>query len=350
MSELSFPTGTFSAEVFCGMISSQPTLRRTPIIRINWMQKDSWPLYHQYLVLGISHQGRSYDIRIETLGKVDRSRLVVQALGLNAIGPGPMGNAKFQVQITDSTPGFTSENDPPANLLASMATVDDSMFRHLEQQAEHYEKWCFTSVAPPDFSEVETRESPTLGHVCRLLLSVVNHAPNYTIESQNCYFLCHMMVLGLMQLCAPLPRLTWTLHTLYRPPGVEKRIPWHLRMRKSALRVFGPSSCVLYVDGTPADHLRAIVVDTWGLCGVSIFYQAVNLHYLLACLGVLGFVPVIIYGALRSRKALWVACTVSLVVLLIACIASRQIADRRWWNTLDRLRDIEDLVLKDVGK
>ncbi|KAF8610300.1 hypothetical protein BDV93DRAFT_601334 [Ceratobasidium sp. AG-I] len=349
MAKQSFPTGIFSAEVFCSMISSQPVLQRTPIIRVNWMQKDSWPLYHQYLVLGIIHHGRPYDIRIETLGKVDRSRMVVQALGLNAIGPGPMGNAKFQVQVSDSILGFTSENDPPANLIASMATVDDPTFHHLEQQGDHFEKWCFTSVAPPDFSETESRESPTLGHICQLLLSIVNRAQNYLIESQNCYFLCHMMILGLVELCAPLPRLTWTLHALYQPAGVGDKIPWHLKMRKPASRAFRPTSCILYVDGRPVDHLRAIVVDGWGLCGVSILYQGSNLSSLLVSLGIVGFVPVIVYGALRSRKALWVACTVSLVLFLIACVALRRVADMRWWRTLDQLKDTESLVLKDVG-
>lgn len=228
------------------------------------MQKDSFPVYHQCLVLDMTCHGHSSDIRIETLGKVDQSCMVVQALGLSAADPGPIGNAKFQVHASVSILVFASETDPSANLIASIAAVDDPTFRHLEQQGHHFQKWCFTSVVPPDFSEPDSRESPLLRHVCRILLPIVNRTKNYIIEAQNCYFLCHMMVLGLVELCAPLRRLTWTLYALYRPAGIEEKIPWYLKMCKPALRILRPASCVLYVKSRPADPLCAILTDGWG--------------------------------------------------------------------------------------
>ncbi|KAG8681706.1 hypothetical protein FRC08_015469, partial [Ceratobasidium sp. 394] len=103
MCDSSFPTGTFSAEVFCGIILGRSSFQNAPITRLDWLQKDSWPLYHQYLLVETTHNGRLYELRIETLGKIDRSRMVVQALGLNGLRAGALGSAKFQVQVWELT-------------------------------------------------------------------------------------------------------------------------------------------------------------------------------------------------------------------------------------------------------
>jgi hypothetical protein len=354
MSDLSFPTGTFSAEVFCGLVLGRPSIRRVPITRLDWLQKDSWPLYHQYLLAEITYNDCLYEHRIETLGKIDRSRMVVQALGLNALRPGALGNAKFQVQVWEVSSSELDDNvpehDPPANLIMSMANVDGLTFREFESRSADSDEWYFTSVLPPGLSEVDSREVPSLGHLCQVLSSILQRAPDYTIEAQNCYFLCHTIILGLSGLCAFLSRLTWTLHALYRPPDLEKKLPWYRRVRGPATRFFSTSSSILYVDGTPNDHLRAIVIDGWGLCAISSFYQGIGLPTLMILWGAFALVPLIVCGAVWSRRTFWVACTATLAALVVICIVAQFLADRRWSHTLDRLSEIKNLVLGDIGK
>ncbi|KAG9125152.1 hypothetical protein FRC07_008772 [Ceratobasidium sp. 392] len=321
MTDWSFPTGTFSAEVFCGLVLGRRSFQDAQITRLDWLQKDSWPLYHQYLLAEATHNGRIYELRIETLGKVDRSRMVVQALGLSGLRAGSLGTAKFQVQVLEITGDSQSadfiDHDPPANLITSMGGVDDPLFRNFETFAADSDDWYFTAVLPPDLSQVEARDPPTVGHLCRVLSSILNRAPDYTIEAQNCYFLCHMVMLGLSELCAPLPRLTWTLYALYRPVDLDTKVPWHRRVRGPTARLLTlATSSILYVDGLPSDHLRAIIIDGWGLGGVSSFYQGIQIHNHVIMWAIIAFVPPIICGAIWGRKRLWVGCMVPLAVVI----------------------------------
>ncbi|KAG8752642.1 hypothetical protein FRC12_011853 [Ceratobasidium sp. 428] len=231
-----------------------------------------------------------------------------------------------------------------------MGSVDDPLFRNFEAfVAADSDDWYFTSVVPPNLSKVDVRDLPTLGHLCRVLSSVLNRAPNYTIEAHNCYFLCHMIMLGLLELCAPLPRLTWTIHALHRPVDLDAKVPWHRRLRGRTSRFFRSDSAIIYVRGSPSDHLRAIVIDGWGLGGVSSFYQGIQIHVYIIILSMFALVPPIICGALWRRKKLWVRCTIALAVVVVICILGRVLADRRWLHTLIQLGEVENLIMRDIG-
>ncbi|KAG8684855.1 hypothetical protein FRC09_015101, partial [Ceratobasidium sp. 395] len=306
-----------------------------------------------YLIVETTHNNRLYELKIETLGKVDRSRLVIQALGLTGLRAGALGDAKFQVEVVEVTGGSSAadfvDHEFPANLITSMGGVDDPLFRSFETfAAADSDDWYFTSVVPPNLSKVDIRDSPTLGHLCRVLSSVLNRAPNYTIEAHNCYFLCHMVMLGLLELCAPLPRLTWTLHALHRPVDLDTKIPWHRRMRGRTSRFFRDDSAIIYVRGSPSDHLRAIIIDGWGLGGVSSFYQGIQIHVYIIILSIFALVPPIVCGAIWKRKKLWIWCTIALAVVVAVCILGRLLADRRWLRTLIQLGEVENLIMRDI--
>ncbi|KAG8739048.1 hypothetical protein FRC10_006243, partial [Ceratobasidium sp. 414] len=135
MHDLEFPTGTFPAQLFCSIIQARPNLQRASITRIDWFEKNKWPLYHQFLLVEIAYNNRLYAARIETLGKTDRSRVALQTLALNTLSPvGFLGNGKFQVQVWELPSDFSIDSFikyNPANLIASMAKVDDPFFNEL---------------------------------------------------------------------------------------------------------------------------------------------------------------------------------------------------------------------------
>ncbi|KAG8727217.1 hypothetical protein FRC10_006309, partial [Ceratobasidium sp. 414] len=157
MHDLEFPTGTFPAQLFCGIILSQPNLQRASITRLDWLEKNKWPLYHQFLLVEIAHNNRRYTARIETLGKFDRSRAALQTLALNTLGTTRfLGNGKFQVQVQELSPDSSTDKLielNSANLIASMASVDDPLFNKLADKSLNPKTWYFTSVVPPDTSE-----------------------------------------------------------------------------------------------------------------------------------------------------------------------------------------------------
>ncbi|KAG9078091.1 hypothetical protein FS749_009950, partial [Ceratobasidium sp. UAMH 11750] len=134
-----FPTGTFPAQLFCGIIQARPKLQRASITRLDWLEKNKWPLYHQFLLIEIAYNDRLYAARIETLGKIDPTRMALQTLVLSTLGNiGFLGNSKFQVQVWELPPDFSINsfiNFNSVNLIASMAGVDDSLFNELADKS-----------------------------------------------------------------------------------------------------------------------------------------------------------------------------------------------------------------------
>ncbi|KAG9074329.1 hypothetical protein FS749_014125, partial [Ceratobasidium sp. UAMH 11750] len=53
-----FPTGTFPAQLFCGIVQARPKLQRASITRLDWLEKNKWPLYHQFLLIEIAYNDR----------------------------------------------------------------------------------------------------------------------------------------------------------------------------------------------------------------------------------------------------------------------------------------------------
>ncbi|KAG8752640.1 hypothetical protein FRC12_011851 [Ceratobasidium sp. 428] len=265
MSSSTFPTGTFSAQLFCNTILGRPNLQNASITRIDWLEMNKWPLYHQYLLVEISHENRTYMLRIETLGLTDRRHgSAVRALALNVLGAGSEGDSKYQVQVSERSSTDRSDYDPvrqkSATLLLSMANEDDWLFQELTNESSAHNSWYFTLVLPPaDASQTANRETPKLRHLCLTLCSITRRAPDYKLGSFNCYFLSRVMILGIWKLSAPLPRQTWSLpamiHICVAPSTrfswfrlCSPLVPWPRLLLPPKSRLFTTKPCVLQLD------------------------------------------------------------------------------------------------------
>ncbi|KAG8703826.1 hypothetical protein FRC09_003922 [Ceratobasidium sp. 395] len=209
-----FPVGIFSGPMFCGILSRWPDLQSAAIQRVDRFEKDSWPLYHQFLIFEVVYNDCAYTIRVETLGKAHNNQAGVEALVRSLLGPEFSGNSNIQVQVqardTAADPSATTllDHTPPANLLVSMATVDDLLF----QQLSNRNNWHFTSVVPPVMSKVDDRETPSVKHLCSILRSFMRHAPDYSVNAENCYFLCRtvMQIITILTRWFKSPRFGYT--------------------------------------------------------------------------------------------------------------------------------------------
>ncbi|KAG8762760.1 hypothetical protein FRC12_008867 [Ceratobasidium sp. 428] len=264
ISTSAFPTGTFSAQLFCNMVLGRPSLQDASITRIDWLEMSKWPLYHQYLLVEISHENRTYMLRIETLGLTDRQHgAAVRAFALNVLGAGSEGNSKYQVQVSEPSPTDRSDYEPvrqkSATLLLSMANENDWLFRELANESLGHNRWYFTLVLPSASpSQTTYRGTPKLKHLCLTLRSITQRAPDYKLGSFNCYFLSRALILGVWELSAPLPRMTWSLSAMFHIKITSSPFSW-LRLRSPHVpwlrlflppksRLFTTKPCVLQLD------------------------------------------------------------------------------------------------------
>ncbi|QRV97905.1 hypothetical protein RhiJN_25924 [Ceratobasidium sp. AG-Ba] len=272
MSDSSLPTSTLTATQFCAMIFRQPDFMSAPITRIDWFEKDSWPLYHQYLMFETVYKDQVYDLRVETLGSVDRrNRTALETLALSTLGLGFLGDTKLQVQVSKRDNSMHGPNlldqVPRANLLLSMSKVDDPLFSQLLCRNE----WHFTSVNPG--SRLTDRwYGPTLDALCRTLWTILQVAPNYDVENLNCYFVSRTIGITLFGLCPPLPRVTWTLHTQYLYSYTIAEVPWYRLHWRPESQLFATKPSTLNIQGSFMDHVRQIIF--YEIRGDRYFYTA----------------------------------------------------------------------------
>ncbi|QRV86610.1 hypothetical protein RhiJN_14628 [Ceratobasidium sp. AG-Ba] len=155
-----FPTGNFPAEQFCNTILGNPGLQDSSITRIDWFEKRSWPFCYYYLTFEVTHHDQEYCLRLETFGKGSRFRAVAETLALNVFDRDLFTDGQIRITVWEQSPDVSGSEllaqNPPASLLMSMASVDDVLFHELSNRND----WCFTTVTPPDFSEVDSREYP----------------------------------------------------------------------------------------------------------------------------------------------------------------------------------------------
>ncbi|KAG8752641.1 hypothetical protein FRC12_011852 [Ceratobasidium sp. 428] len=262
-----FPTGMFSAQLFCNMITARPHLQRASITRIDWLQKNEGPMYHQYLLVEISHSARTYILRIETLGKIDRHRTAVQTLALSVLGAGSGGDSKYQVHVTEQISGVVWHPDYERvkqgsdKLILSIANEDDRLHRELASEWSSYDRWYYSFILPYDYSQAAASgvETPKLKNLCLILCSVLQRAPDYKLQSFNCYFLCRIIILGILRSCVPLPRLTWSDSFTRSLTQIPTGVSWYRQLWSPKSRIIANRSCVLQVDNRYIRRVEHIV-------------------------------------------------------------------------------------------
>ncbi|QRV92325.1 hypothetical protein RhiJN_20343 [Ceratobasidium sp. AG-Ba] len=343
------------------MLSNRPELGSAAITRIDLFEKDSWPLYHQYLVFEVQYEGQLYGVRVETLGKLDpRGGRTERLSGLPVAALQALGDSKFRVTVlkqADGNPSGTEllehntgllENNTPAKLLVSMGAQDDMLFRQLANLND----WHFTSVAPPGTPQRDNRDTPKIRHLHLILQSFFKHAPDYDATAENCYFLCRTVVLAFSGLCAPLPRLTWTLRAEYSYAcNVVEIPPTRLYWKPKSWLLANKPPTLLVTDASPAEHLHQMFFHESKEDSVRDRYIRIVACVLLSYPHV-GVLTALYIQLIRLNVSIWAVPIISAAVvfpslLLLTWLKIPQ--GRRLSDVPERLEKVRNAVLGDLG-